>query len=59
MQTVVKELSTIMLYILLFCQLIVCDRTTFVTRSEKSRIPHTQQQDTLFTIKQYVAVHVD
>ena len=27
---------------------------TFVTESEKSRVPHTQQQDTLFTIKQWL-----
>ena len=26
-------------------------KSRYVTRSEKSRLPHTQQQDTLFTIK--------
>ena len=36
---------------------ITCEPNTqnklYVTRSEKSRLPRTQQQDTLFTIKQY------
>ena len=33
---------------------------TYVTRFEKRRLPHTQQQDTLFTIKRWLySVHID
>ena len=56
-QNFVPYSSTLQLGLRLICQhkfknnRVVNLARIIVTRSEKSRLPHTQQQDTLFTIK--------
>ena len=49
----VKAINTVSYYMILYNVVNIHTYNNInVTRSEKSRLPHTQQQDTLFTIKQ-------